>query len=151
MPRTLRVIQSRIDAPLNMDKWTERICTPPSSRLFIILQYPHVRRPSYLLATYIATLPESLSEADYGPAISVLRVDTSCSHCPVAWQVPPCSPLPVVAISYYGNNRKFCERLEMVNRVDVIGPGGGLVMGWVGLFTSNLLDCYRHYCILSRY
>jgi hypothetical protein len=45
------------------------------------------------------------------------------------------SPLPVVAISYYGNNRKFSRRLEMVNRVDVIGPGGG----WVGVSCGGYL------------
>ena len=136
MPRTLRVIPSRIDAPLNMDKWVERICTPRHSKLFIILTDIHSADykgypQNYSQQSY--TRLDKQSSACYSPTLPV-------SHCPVAWRVPLDSPLPAAVISYYGNNRKFCERLEMVNRVDVIGPGGRWWGGWGGVSCGGYLQ-----------
>ena len=136
----------------------------------LIIYNPDSHPPSRMqgLSTGLSTeLFTAIFHKTLQAILSRLLANTSCSHCPVACPVPPHSPLPAVAISYYGNNRKFCEGLEMVNRVDVTGPGGGpggvscggiftvtcqiaidtavfLVGYWIGLLLIVVTCCYTH-------
>ena len=105
-------------------EWGLTAKSMPSSIPARILKYPAMSRPD----THLATPPvESLSKADYGPRISMLHATSVLpGHCPVTGEDSASSlysgghgPHPLLPISYYQNNRKFCcyrdSRLDRVN------------------------------------
>ena len=111
MSRTLRVIPSSIDAPLNMDKWINPLCTPRRSKLFI-------NPSSHTLSRLQGLSTESFTAIFHKTRQVSLSMSLANTVLLATVQQPGRFPwLPITSsvnsrISYYRNNRKFWGRLD---------------------------------------